>query len=224
MMKRTNSAPLKTLVLATALAFSFNAGSALAEHEEETYDNSSWQSPLAVEFYALDTTGNGLLLPYEASKGKAFTKKTFAQADTDRDGYIDQNEYIAFKTNTVKPETIPATSKSETSDSSISGSAKAMTTAEGDAMADEDMSGTQMAAEKRTVGKVIDDSIITAKAKAEILKAPQLKSLQISVETRNGEVLLSGFVDNATARLQAEEIVAKIEGVKTVINNLEVKA
>lgn len=61
-------------------------------------NDTSWMSPEAAEFARLDTTGNGLLLPYEASQGKAFNKKTFAQADVNRDGYIDQNEYIFFKT------------------------------------------------------------------------------------------------------------------------------
>ncbi len=217
-MKTTITTPLKPFALAITVALAFNAGHVFAEETMDTYNNSNWQSPLVVEFYALDTTGNGLLLPNEASKGKAFNKKTFAQADADHDGYIDQNEYIYFKTGAW-----PDAAKASTNASSKPDSAQAMTTAEGDVMANEEVSTTQPAAEKRTVGKVIDDSIITAKVKAEILKAPQLKSLQISVETRNGEVLLSGFVDTASARLQAEEIVARIEGVKTVINSLEVK-
>ncbi len=209
-MKTNIKAPLKLLAMTAAIGL--NTGIVFADETADTYNNSSWQSPLVVEFYGLDTTGNGLLLPNEAAKGKAFNKKTFAQADTDHDGYIDQNEYIFFKTGAS-----PDSNKAGTDNSSMSGSAKAMTTAEGDAMADE----AKAPAEKRTVGKVIDDSIITAKA--EILKAPELKSLQISVETRNGEVLLSGLVDNAAAKMQAEALVAKIEGVKTVINSLEVK-
>ena len=68
----------------------------------EIYDNESWQSPLVIEFTKLDTTGNGLLLPYEASKGKAFNKKTFAEADTDHDGTIDQNEYVSYKTQKIQ--------------------------------------------------------------------------------------------------------------------------
>lgn len=122
------------MTLAIGLAFVFNAGVVFAVETAGTYNNSSWQSPLAAEFSALDTTGNGLLLPYEASKGKAFTKKTFSRADTDRDGYIDQNEYIIFKTD-AKTEAMPAVTKSNSSDSSIPGSAKAMTTLEGNTMA-----------------------------------------------------------------------------------------
>ena len=68
------------------------------EAEPETYKNETWQTPLAIEFNKLDTTGNGLLLPGEASKGKVFNKKSFAEADTDHDGTIDQNEYVQYKT------------------------------------------------------------------------------------------------------------------------------
>jgi EF hand len=64
----------------------------------DSFTSDSWQDPAAQAFNKLDTSGNGLLLPNEASKGKAFNKKTFKQADTDNDGSIDQNEYVAFKT------------------------------------------------------------------------------------------------------------------------------
>ena len=51
--------------------------------------------PLAAEFAKLDKTGNDLVIPSEATRGKAFNKKSFAKADTD--GFIDQSEYINFK-------------------------------------------------------------------------------------------------------------------------------
>lgn len=80
------------------------------------------------------------------------------------------------------------------------------------------------AVEKKTVKRVVSDSVITTKAKAEILAAKDLKSLQISVETHKGEVLLSGFVDNEAAKAKAEEVVSKIDGVKAVKNSLEIKS
>ena len=80
------------------------------------------------------------------------------------------------------------------------------------------------AKQQKVVGRVVEDSVITAKAKAEILAAKDLKSLQISVETRKGEVILSGFVDNEAAKMRAEQIVAKIDGVKAVKNGLVVKS
>jgi hyperosmotically inducible protein len=61
-------------------------------------DLTGWQTPLAAEFAELDASGNGLVLPNEASKNKAFSKKTFAAADVDHDGTIDEAEYIQYKT------------------------------------------------------------------------------------------------------------------------------
>ena len=49
-------------------------------------------------------------------------------------------------------------------------------------------------------GKYVDDSIVTAKVKAALLKEPDLKSLDVSVETLRGEVLLSGFVKDERQR------------------------
>lgn len=78
-----------------------NSETAVVNNVPETYNNEDWQTPVVVEFNKLDRTGNGLLLPHEASKGKAFNKTTFKQADVDNDGSIDINEYILFKTGTM---------------------------------------------------------------------------------------------------------------------------
>ena len=87
--------------------------SAVVNTMPETYNNDTWQTPIVIEFNKLDSTGNGLLMPNEASKGKAFNKVTFKQADTDNDGSIDINEYIFFKTGkvpeTAKPEPVAQT-------------------------------------------------------------------------------------------------------------------
>ncbi len=79
-------------------------------------------------------------------------------------------------------------------------------------------------AQKQAAKRVASDSLITSKAKAELLVERDLKSLQISVKTYNGVVILSGFVDNEISKLKAETIVSKIEGVKSVKNSLVVKS
>lgn len=217
---------LKPLALAIAMMVGVTATSAFAEDAmdtanstlvPETYTN-DWQDPVVAEFTRLDTTGNGLLLPNEASKGKAFNKKTFAQADADHDGYIDQNEYVYYKTG-KRPEVAKSTGPNVAADAAVS---KATLSEEPANMAAADTEAD--ASSKRSVGTVIDDSIITTKAKAKILATKELKTLQISVETRQGEVTLSGFVDNESARLKAEEVVSGIEGVKSVTNTLQVKS
>ena len=67
-------------------------------------------------------------------------------------------------------------------------------------------------------------SISDTTCSAFILATKDLKSLQISVETRQGEVTLSGAVDNEAAKMKAEQVVSEIEGVKSVKNGLEVKS
>jgi len=76
----------------------------------------------------------------------------------------------------------------------------------------------------KEVHRLVDDSTITAKIKANIIKEEGLKGLQISVETHKGVVQLSGFVDNKTQILRAEEIAQSTRGVKSVRNSLVVKS
>lgn len=92
------------------------------------------------------------------------------------------------------------------------------------ALSQEEYANYKSADQKQKMGVLIDDSTITAKAKAELLAEKELKSLQISVETRKGQVILSGFVDNQLSKDKAEVIVGKIEGVKSVKNSLVVKS
>lgn len=74
-----------------------------------------------------------------------------------------------------------------------------------------------------TAGQYVDDSVITTKVKSAILGDPALKVTQISVETYQGKVLLSGFVDSPQSVQRAGEVARSVEGVKEVKNNLVVK-
>ena len=76
---------------------------------------------------------------------------------------------------------------------------------------------------KESTGEYVDDSVITAKIKAEILDDPMLKVFQINVETFKGEVQLSGFVNSAAASAKAVEISRKVKGVTSVKNSMIVK-
>lgn len=69
----------------------------------------------------------------------------------------------------------------------------------------------------------LDDSTITARVKAELLKDNGIKGLAISVHTYRGQVILSGFVDNAQQVRRALEITSGVRGVNDVKNSLLVK-
>jgi len=76
---------------------------------------------------------------------------------------------------------------------------------------------------QESTGEYFDDSTITAKVKAAILGDPDLKVLQINVETFKGVVQLSGFVNSPQAVSRAVEVARGVRGVKSVTNNLIVK-
>jgi Predicted periplasmic or secreted lipoprotein len=72
-------------------------------------------------------------------------------------------------------------------------------------------------------GRVIDDSVITAKVKTALISESDTKAYQINVETFQGVVQLNGFVDDANARRRAEQVAQEVEGVKRVQNNLQLR-
>jgi len=90
-----------------------------------------------------------------------------------------------------------------------------------DRTADKVSATTSQAADKAAV--VADDTAITAKVKAAILAEPGLKSLQISVDTKDGTVTLTGNVDNSDMRNKAKQVASATTGVKGVIDQLTVK-
>jgi len=76
---------------------------------------------------------------------------------------------------------------------------------------------------RESTGEYVDDSVITTKIKSLFAADNLLKSFQISVETYQGTVQLSGFVNSRQAVDKADEIAKSVKGVKSVKNNLIVK-
>jgi len=76
---------------------------------------------------------------------------------------------------------------------------------------------------RESTGEYVDDSVITTKIKSLLAADNLLKSFQISVETYQGTVQLSGFVNSRQAVDKADEIAKSVKGVKSVKNNLIVK-
>ncbi len=74
-----------------------------------------------------------------------------------------------------------------------------------------------------SVGTEIDDGVVTAKVKSALLADPDIKSFDFKVETRKGEVMLSGFVGNQAQVDRAILIARGVEGVKAVANSMNLK-
>lgn len=81
-----------------------------------------------------------------------------------------------------------------------------------------------VSAESDTVGEVVDDGIVTAKVKAALISDPATKAHQINVTAERGVVHLGGFVNSAAEKARATEVARSIDGVRTVRNELDVKA
>ena len=72
-------------------------------------------------------------------------------------------------------------------------------------------------------GEYVDDSVLTAKVKAEIFNDPSLKSAEINVETFKGVVQLSGFVNSREDINQAVRVARSVKGVTSVKNDMRIK-
>ena len=72
-------------------------------------------------------------------------------------------------------------------------------------------------------GEYFDDTVVTTKVKAAILNEPSLKYAEINVETFKGVVQLSGFVNSQADINKAVEVVRRVNGVKSVKNDMRVK-
>ncbi|GGX34443.1 hypothetical protein GCM10007242_46650 [Pigmentiphaga litoralis] len=75
----------------------------------------------------------------------------------------------------------------------------------------------------RTLGDVVDDSLITTQVKGALLREQLTKSLQISVKTLNGVVNLTGAVESTEQIDSALRTVRGIKGVTDVKNNLQLR-
>ncbi len=75
----------------------------------------------------------------------------------------------------------------------------------------------------RTPGQVVDDFTITTEIKAKFLGEGILKGLAISVSTFEGNVTLTGAVNNQEQKNKATELAGKVKGVKKANNVLEIK-
>jgi hyperosmotically inducible protein len=72
-------------------------------------------------------------------------------------------------------------------------------------------------------GAAIDDAVISTSVKTAVLAEPGLSALKIDVDTKNGVVTLSGTVDSPELKSRATQIAQRTSGVRSVIDNLEVK-
>ncbi len=77
---------------------------------------------------------------------------------------------------------------------------------------------------QETVGAYVDDAAITTAVKARFIDNNDVDAASIKVETLNGTVMLSGFAKNALEKSTAESIARRVNGVKSVKNEIAVRS
>ncbi|MGL1833636.1 BON domain-containing protein [Rhodocyclaceae bacterium SMB388] len=78
-------------------------------------------------------------------------------------------------------------------------------------------------AKQQTAGEYIDDTVITTQVKAAIFDDPDVRMNEITVETFDGVVQLSGFVSSQANINKAMQLARGVKGVKSVKNNMNLK-
>ena len=75
----------------------------------------------------------------------------------------------------------------------------------------------------RSTGRYVDDASITAAVKSKLIGDEAVKARNINVDTYNGVVQLSGFVESTQEASQAVALAEQVEGVKSVENDLRLR-
>ena len=76
----------------------------------------------------------------------------------------------------------------------------------------------------RAIGEQVDDVTLTAKVKAALLQSPEVKGMDVNVNTQKGVVQLSGFVESKTQSDRALQIARGVSGVKEVHDKMSLKS
>jgi osmotically-inducible protein OsmY len=85
------------------------------------------------------------------------------------------------------------------------------------------LNGCQTTREKAS-GPEFEKAKLTAMIKAQLAREDQATLQAVTVDVDDGGVVkLKGTVSSAEKKAKAEEITRKVDGVKSVVNNLEVK-
>jgi hyperosmotically inducible protein len=75
----------------------------------------------------------------------------------------------------------------------------------------------------RTVGENIDDKTILASVKTKLVAEKPSNLTKVDVDVTNGTVYLTGAVESAEQKMRAEQLAQSVKGVKSVVNNLQVR-
>jgi hyperosmotically inducible protein len=75
----------------------------------------------------------------------------------------------------------------------------------------------------KTAGQNVDDATITASVKSTLVADKAANLTRIDVDTNNGVVALNGVVESPDHKARAEQLARRVDGVRNVVNNLQVQ-
>ncbi len=85
------------------------------------------------------------------------------------------------------------------------------------------MSGCAVISSSETPKQFMDSSIITASVKARLADTVGLEKLNLTIQTLDSNVLLSGFVQSEAQKTLAGRVAENTQGVRKVINKIVVQ-
>ena len=127
----------------------------------------------------------------------------FAKLDKNKDGFLSRQEAAA--------------------DKRVGDLFTAADTNKDGKLSEDELIKARAAQDREKADQFSKDAALTTKVKAALLAEKGIPSTSISVESYKGTVQLSGFFDNAGIVQKAGAAAAKVSGVTSVKNNLNVK-
>jgi osmotically-inducible protein OsmY len=85
------------------------------------------------------------------------------------------------------------------------------------------LSGCNVFRGQSTAGQYVDDVAITSRVKADLLESHKVDGLDVNVDSKNGNVTLTGWASSAEESQAAASIARGTKGVKSVDNQLAIK-
>ena len=75
----------------------------------------------------------------------------------------------------------------------------------------------------KSAGTNVDDATITASVKSKLVADRAANLTRVDVDTNGATVYLNGTVDSPEQKARAEQLARQAQGVKSVVNNLQVQ-
>lgn len=86
------------------------------------------------------------------------------------------------------------------------------------------LTGCAITSGQSSVGEYVDDTALTARVKAKLAEDERVSAMRVNVDTMDSVVHLSGFATSQAEKNRAAEVARAVPGVKSVRNNLVVRA